>query len=209
MGWGGENTAVAPAVKIRNAAALPAWAAGYIHSVVNSGIMELDAAGNFPVGKSTTRAQFSVAIVNALGLSALDATRTGFPFTDVKATVPGLTQMQIAYQCGIINGVSATEFKPNALITRQEAATMLMRAFSLRNAGLIPAGTSGTLSRFTDRGSVSGYAVGTLEQAVSLSFFGGYPNGTLLPLNNITNEQTAKIIWELKLKAEKPGLQWD
>jgi hypothetical protein len=56
---------------------------------------------------------------------------------------------------------------------------------------------------------VSGYAVDTLEQAVSLSFFSGYPNGTLMPLNNITNEQTAKILWELKLKAEKPGLQWD
>lgn len=204
-----KNTAVAPAVKIRNAAALPAWAAGYIHSVVNSGIMELDATGNFPVGKSTTRAQFCAAIVNALGLSALDTTRTGFPFTDITATAPGLTQMQIAYQCGIINGVSATEFKPNALITRQEAATMLMRAFSLRNTGLIPTGTSGTLSRFADRGAVSGYAVGTLEQAVSLSFFSGYPDGTLLPLKNITNEQTAKIVWELKLKAEKPGLQWE
>lgn len=29
-----------------------------------------------------------------------------------------------------------------------------------------------------------------------------------MPRANITNEQTAKIVWEMKLKAEMPGLQW-
>jgi hypothetical protein len=116
--------------------------------------------------------------------------------------------MQTAYQCGIINGVSASSFSPTALITRQDAATMLIRAFSLRNTELIPANTDGTLGRFSDRSAVSGYATANLERSVALNFFNGYPDGTLLPLTNITNEQTAKIIWELKLKAEKPGLQW-
>jgi hypothetical protein len=117
--------------------------------------------------------------------------------------------MQIAYQCGIINGVSATAFSPNTLITRQDAATMLIRAFSLRNTALIPANTDGMLGRFSDQSKVSGYAIFNLEKSVALNFFNGYPDGTLLPLTNITNEQTAKIIWELKLKAEKPGLQWE
>ena len=86
---------------------------------------------------------------------------------------------------------------------------MLIRAFRLRNSGLIPADTAGRLGRFSDRAGVSGYAVGSLEAAVALGFFSGYPDGTLLPRANITNEQTAKIVWELKLKAVKPGLQWD
>jgi hypothetical protein len=203
-----KNMAVKAPVTIKNAAALPGWAAGYIRSAVNNGIMKLDVNGNFPVGKYTTRAEFCAAIVNALGLSSLDTVKTGFPFADVGTASANLSQMQIAYQCGIINGVSDSAFSPNALITRQDAATMLMRAFSLRNTGLIPADTDGSLVRFSDRGAVSGYAAANLEKAVSLSFFNGYPDGTLLPLTNITNEQTAKIIWELKLKAEKPGLQW-
>lgn len=203
-----RNTAVKAAVTIRNAAALPAWAAGYIRASVNNGIMSLDAGGNFPAGKKTTRREFCTAIVNALGLSGLDTVRTGFPFTDVKANSQGFRQMQTAYQCGIINGVSDTGFSPDAPILRQEAAAMLIRAFDLRNSGLIPADAAGGLSRFSDRGSVSGYAVNSLEASVAMGFFSGYPDGTLLPQANITNEQTAKIVWELKLKAEKPGLQW-
>jgi tryptophan synthase alpha subunit len=96
--------------------------------------MKLDASGNFAVGKYTTRAEFCAAMVNALGLSALDTVRQGFPFSDVKADNPNIKQMQIAYQCGIINGTTATAFSPDWLITRQDAATMLMRAFTLRTA---------------------------------------------------------------------------
>ena len=203
-----KNTSVKAAVTIKNASALPAWAAGYIQSSVNNGIMSLDSSGNFAAGKKTTRREFCAAIVNALGLSGLDAVRSGFPFTDVGANSPGFQQMQTAYQCGIINGVSETSFSPDAPILRQEAAAMLIRAFSLRNSGLIPADTAGGIGRFSDRASVSGYAVGSLEASVALGFFSGYPDGTLLPQANITNEQTAKIVWELKLKAEKPGLQW-
>jgi len=203
-----KNTSVKAAAVIRNASSLPAWAAGTVQTVVNNGIMSLDAGGNFAAGKKTTRREFCTAVVNALGLSGLDAVRTGFPFADVNADSQGFRQMQTAYQCGIINGVSATGFSPDAPIMRQEAAAMLMRAFSLRNSGLIPSGTAGGLSRFTDRANVSGYAVSSLEAAVALGFFSGYPDGTLLPRANINNEQTAKIVWELKLKAVKPGLQW-
>lgn len=204
----GKNTAITAPATIKNAAALPAWAAGYIRSAVNNGIMRLDANGNFPVGKNTTRAEFCAAIVNALGLSSLDATKSDFTFKDIKSADPNFLQMQTAYQCGIISGVSAAEFRPNSLITRQDAASMLIRAFSLRNTGLIPADTGGKLGRFVDRNAVSSYATANLEKSVALDFFSGYPDGTLLPLKNITNEQTAKIIWELKLKAEKPGLEW-
>ena len=85
---------------------------------------------------------------------------------------------------------------------------MLIRAFSLRNSGLIPADTAGGLAHFSDRASISGYAVNGLEAAVALGFFSGYSDGTLLPKANITNGQTAVIVWSLKLKAVKPGLQW-
>ena len=204
----GKNTAVKAAVTIRNAAALPSWAAGYVRSAVNHGIMSLDAGGNFAAGRKTTRRVFCTAVVNALGLSGRDAVRTGFPFADVGEDSQGFRQMQTAYQCGIINGVSAAGFSPDAPITRQEAAAMLIRAFSLRNSALIPANAAGGLDRFSDRARVSGYAVGSLEASVALGFFGGYPDGTLHPDANLTNEQTAKIVWELKLKAEKPGLQW-
>lgn len=203
-----KNTFITKPTIIKNAASLPVWAADYVHAVLDNGIMKLDANGNFNSSQYTTRADFSAAIVNALGLSALDTVKEGFPFTDVSASDPNQKQMQIAYQCGIINGTSATTFSPNANITRQDAATMLIKAFSLRNTSLIPQNTDGLLSRFTDKGSVSNYAMANLEKSIALKLFSGYPNGTLMPRANIMNAQTAAIIWELKLKAEKPGLQW-
>ena len=204
----GRNTTVGKAAAtIRNAASLPAWAAGYIQSAVSSGIMSLDAGGSFAAGQKTTRREFCAAIVNALGLSSRDAVRTGFPFTDVGSDSQGFRQMQTAYQCGIINGVSNARFSPDAPILRQEAATMLVRAFRLQNSSRIPADTEGSLAAFSDRASVSGYAVSGLEISIALGLFGGYPDGTLRPKANITNAQTAKIIWELKLKAEKQSLR--
>lgn len=86
--------------------------------------------------------------IYALGLSEKDTVRTDFPYTDVAANSAGFRQMQTAYQCGIINGVSETSFSPNAPFSRQEAAAMLIRAFSLRNSGLIPADTAGGSTNF-------------------------------------------------------------
>lgn len=48
---------------------------------------------------------------------------------------------------------------------------------------------------------------GVSPASFALDFFKGGSDGSFQPKKNITNEQTAKIIWELKLKAEKPGLQ--
>ena len=71
-----------------------------------------------------------------------------------------------------------------------------------------PGGHRRGVDQFSDRASVSGYAVSSLNASVELEFFSGYSDGTLMPRANITNEQTAKIVWEMKLKAEMPGLQW-
>lgn len=204
-----KNISSIPAKTIKNLSSLPNWSKGYINAVVNNNIMSLDAQGNFPTGKFTTRAEFSAAIVNALGLTSADAVKTGFPFKDVSSKDKNLEGMMTAYQCGIISGTSSTTFNPAALVTRQDASTMLMRAFNLRNSSLIPANTQGSLNVFSDGSTISKYAVPSLEQAVSLKLFGGYGDGSFKPKNNIKNEETAKIVWELKLKAEKPGLQWE
>ncbi len=203
-----KNNALKTSLKINNYSYLPTWATGYISSIVNNKIMSLDSKGNFSAGKNTTRAEFSSAIVNTLGLSSLDIEKSGFPFNDIKKDDKNINGMIIAYQCGIINGTSATTFSPSELITRQDAATMLMRAFNLRNKSLVPNNTSGRLNAFSDKANVSSYSTASLEQAISLDFFSGYPDNTLLPQNNILNEQTAKILYQLKIKAEKPGLQW-
>ena len=188
---------------IANASLIPAWSQGYVSAVVNHEVMRLDAAGRFAVGVSTTRAEFAGAVVRALGLTEADAVRQGFPFTDVSSLDADRTSMELAYQCGIINGRSNVAFAPGDTVTRQDAATMLLRAFELRNANLVPGEAAANLQGFKDQDAVSEYAEKGMAQAVALGFFNGYTDGTLKPQNQILNEQTAKIVWEMKLKAVK------
>lgn len=189
-------------VSIANAALIPAWAKEYVSAVVQNGLMRLDGAGRFAVGEATTRAEFAGAVVRALGLSEDDAVRAGFPFGDVAANDADRAAMELAYRCGVINGMSTTAFAPGATVTRQDAATMLLRAFALRNAALVPA-SGASLAGFRDGAAVSGYASTGMSQAVALGFFSGYTDGSLKPQNQILSEQTAKIVWEMKLKALK------
>ena len=85
---------------------------------------------------------------------------------------------------------------------------MLMRAFNMRNSNLIPSDSAGRLGTFSDQALVRDYALSSFEQSVRMGFFNGYEDSTLRPLNNISNTETAKIVWEMKTKAEKPGVQW-
>ena len=143
------------------------------------------------------------AVVRALGLTEDDAVRQGFPFGDVDLVDADRKAMELAYRCGVINGRSDVVFAPADTVTRQDAATMLLRAFSLRNADLLPEEDSANLQGFVDQIAISDYAEKGMAQAVALGFFNGYTDGTLKPQNQILNEQTAKIVWEMKLTAKK------
>jgi len=190
-------------ITITNEELIPAWSKDYVGAVVNNQVMRLDSGGRFAVGVSTTRAEFAGAVVRALGLTEADAVRQGFPFTDVSSLDADRASMELAYRCGIIYGRSEVTFAPDATVTRQDAAAMLLRAFGLRNESLVPSADAANLQGFKDQDAISDYAAEGMAQAVALGFFNGYTDGTLKPQNQILNEQTATILWEMKLKAVK------
>lgn len=76
--------------------------------------------------QSITRAEFAAVSVKAYELmantKALPAVNN--PFTDTKDV-----EVLKAYNTGITTGISATEFAPNTLLNREQAATMLTRVF--------------------------------------------------------------------------------
>jgi hypothetical protein len=72
-----------------------------------------------------TRGEFVSFIVRALELQPKNKT---VPFKDI-STYWGKTNIQIAYQNGVVNGATATTFEPNKKVTRAEMAAMLVRAF--------------------------------------------------------------------------------
>lgn len=67
-------------------------------------------------------------LVRALGYQSVAEKAAGYalPFTDVKNNKGYVT---VAYDIGLTNGVSATQFAPAASATREQAATMLVRIY--------------------------------------------------------------------------------
>ena len=102
------------------------WAEGAISAAVQHGA--LDKGGSFRPDAAISREDMAVILVRALGYQSVaeKAASYALPFTDVKNNKGYVT---VAYDIGLTNGVSATQFAPAASATREQAATMLVRIY--------------------------------------------------------------------------------
>ncbi len=90
-----------------------------------------------------------------------------------------------AYNIGIVNGVSQTEFNPNGDITRQEAAAMLMRVY--RNYS--EAENISNDYSFADNAVIADWAKEDVYMINQLGVMQGVGNDMFAPLDNYTVEQ--------------------
>ena len=86
-----------------------------------------------------------------------------------------------AYSNGIVNGVSATRFEPNRIITRQEAVTIFHRYCV--DTSLMSAGSTAELNGFADKNSVEFWAGNAFVWAVSTGLIEGSVSGGKVYLN--------------------------
>lgn len=107
-------------------------------------------------------------------------------YRDVLPSAWYYSDMGKAVKMGAFQGANGL-LNPDAPITREEAFTVLARAFALEGGG------SATLKDFVDGGTVSSWA----SESVAALVAGGYVNGAngMLNLkNNITRAEFAKVI---------------
>ncbi len=102
------------------------WAQAYIDTAAAHDVV--DAGGSFRPEDTITRQEMAEMLVRALGYQPLIQKAAGYslPFTDVVEKKGYIT---VAYDIGMITGVSATSFAPKATATREQAATMLVRVY--------------------------------------------------------------------------------
>ncbi len=101
-----------------------------------------------------------------------------------------------AYQLGIVKGVSINRFAPNNLITRQEVAVMMMRAFRVldgMNGTNYIGNINGSAIFFNDMTSIAVWAIDDVKQAFVLGIIKGIGNNTIDPLGNTTIEQSVLL----------------
>ena len=127
---------------------LPHLKESEMEELAKRGIINGKTSVSFDPYGTMTRAEFATIITRALGLSK----ETTPIFTDVKPEEWYYTYINTAYSYGIVKGVSETEFNPNGLISRQEAAVMVARAAKLcgMDTKMDETAQRDVLSAFTD-----------------------------------------------------------
>ena len=169
------------------------WFYPGVQYCLSYGLMSGMGNGSFAPGEYTTRAQVAQILYNLHGNPEVSG---GTPFTDVPEGAWYQKAVTWAHSVGIVNGVTATTFSPNANITRQDFVLMLMRY--LNNVRMVDrTWKPDDLSRFVDAGSVGSWALDAMKDAVAINAISGVPvDGRLYiqPARNATRAEAAKIL---------------
>ena len=169
------------------------WFYPGVQYCLSYGLMSGMGNGSFAPGEYTTRAQVAQILYNLHGNPEVSG---GTPFTDVPEGAWYQKAVTWAHSVGIVNGVTATTFSPNANITRQDFVLMLMRY--LNNVRMVDrTWTPDDLSRFVDAGSVGSWALDAMRDAVAINAISGVPvDGRLYiqPARHATRAEAAKIL---------------
>ena len=144
----------------------------------------------FRGNRAITRAEFTAAIVKALGLKA-DGTHT---FEDVPTTEWYSGVIGTAVEYGIINGKTPTLFKPNMEITREEAMEIIYRASKICGYEEVT-GVDNT-SKYTDYGTQTEWATEAVKFNINNGFIEG-SDGLIRPQANIKRSESATVILRL------------
>lgn len=166
------------------------WAASTIRKLAAKHLVNGVTVDTFQPEQMVTRAEFTVMLVRLLGIEGT-STNT---FTDVSSSAWYANDVAVAAQQGIVNGVGGSKFAPEALISRQEMAAMIVRSYAVAT-GEQPSVTSA--SKFTDIAAAPQWAQTAIGTAYSLGLVNGKSATAFKPLQNGTRAESAMLIYNL------------
>ena len=168
-----------------------AWYHDYVYDLVYRGVVNGMTATTYEPEGKLTRAQFVKLLACSLEEAETLKTYEGqHPFTDSEGHWAE-TYIAWAKDKGIVEGVSATEFDPEAPITREQMATIFGR-YALKQGIELPKSENAAGS-FPDADKISEYAREFVELMRIAGILNGYEDGTFRPQGNATRAEAAKL----------------
>lgn len=158
------------------------WAFDYVEKLYALGAVKGDENGNFNPDAKITRAEFVKLLVEILNLDNMG----DISFYDVNENDWYYKYVNIAYTNGLVNGVSETNFYPDAQITREDMALIISRAFTSLKA-------DDKALDFKDTENISSYALDAVKVLFANNIISGN-NGFFNPKDNASRCEAAKII---------------
>jgi len=160
------------------------WFYSAVKFAVENGLFHGTGANEFTPEGNMTRGMLATVLYR---LAKEPEAAAGQSFGDVAGGQYYAAAVRWAAGKNIVNGYNNGNFGPNDFVTREALAVMLWR-YAGRPAG------AGSLNRFTDRDTVSAWAVDALQWAVEQGLVGGKSNGVLDPGGNATRAEVATIL---------------
>ncbi|MBQ7054306.1 MAG: S-layer homology domain-containing protein, partial [Oscillospiraceae bacterium] len=168
-----------------------AWAIESINTLAADGVIRGTSETTFSPTSNITRADFALLLVRAFKLSS-DNTEN---FDDVMVNDYYASELAIARNTGMVNGIGENKFAPRNTITRQDMMVIVYRALNSLplERKVAPQATDEVLSQYPDFTTVAPYA----REAVSALIGAGLVNGKsglIAPTDYTTRAEVAVLI---------------
>ena len=172
------------------------WAAKDVDYALAVGIT--DYGKDYLYKENITREEFCELIYNLIVLTSDEITA---PITD-SFTDTKNDKILMLNGLGIINGKSATEFAPNDYLTREEAATIIVRMVNK----VFPMAATEMWFEYDDINEVSEWASDSIQTISNLGFMNGVGNNRFAPKDTYTTEQAIVTLVRVLDSAGASGL---
>lgn len=171
------------------------WAKREIENMAARRIVEGITDELFEPEQSVTRAQFVTLLSRALNLSEGEPAEN--KFTDVGRNEWYSSFVYAAYRANIVSGVDDSSFAPDAQITREQMATLMVNAYLYKNNKKLSDIVITQEVKYSDEGSVSDWARSSVRTATALGLMSGDEQDKFNPLDRTSRAQAAVVIYRL------------
>ncbi|RKP44096.1 hypothetical protein D7Z26_26915 [Cohnella endophytica] len=139
-----------------------------------------DGTATFKPKQAVTRAEFVAALARALGLKGGSASTA---FKDIPSGAWYAKDVGAAVTAGLVGGVSAGQFAPDATLTREQAAILLTRALKLQAKSTVA---------LADAKQINPSAVAAVQAVIQQGWMTPY-EGKFSPKASLSREQAAVV----------------
>ncbi|MCR2802687.1 S-layer homology domain-containing protein [Paenibacillus soyae] len=169
------------------------WAQRVIQELAAKHLMQGVSESKFAPDRSMTRAEFTATLVRALKLESAEPA----PFADVEAGSWYADEVAAAYAAGLIAGKSSTVFAPEAQLTREEMAVILMNAARIKQGDAGKTASGSANAAFQDEDAISDWAVSAVHTAAEAGYVKGRGNGQFVPKGLLTRAEAAQVVYRM------------
>ncbi len=163
------------------------WFYPYVRTMVSDALMNGTSETTFDPNKTLTRAMLVTVLYRMQG----EPETAPADFTDVEQAAWYGPAVGWASENGVVTGFPDHTFRPNAPVTREQAAAILFRYAPVLGRGNA---ARASLNGYRDKDKISAYATEAMSWANACGILSGFPDETLRPQGSAVRSQIAKMI---------------